>query len=43
MLNAPAGKLQQLNVSDGQNVHQGDILMTVNNPEVQEAVDAQKR
>ncbi|MDV8932568.1 efflux RND transporter periplasmic adaptor subunit [Leuconostoc citreum] len=38
----PAGKLQQLNVSDGQNVHQGDILMTVNNPEAQEAVDAQK-
>ncbi|MDO1727188.1 biotin/lipoyl-binding protein, partial [Escherichia coli] len=42
VLNAPAGKLQQLNVSDGQNVHQWDILMTVNNPEAQEAVDAQK-
>ncbi|MGB2575555.1 efflux RND transporter periplasmic adaptor subunit [Leuconostoc citreum] len=42
VLNAPAGKLQQLNVSDGQKVHQGDILMTVNNPEAQEAVDAQK-
>lgn len=40
-LNIPTGKLQQINVNNGQNVKSGDILLTVTNTDMQEAIDNQ--
>lgn len=40
-LNTPSGVLKQLNVSDGQLVKTGEVLMLVTNQEAQEAVDNQ--
>lgn len=41
MLNTPTGKLQQINVNNGQTVKSGDILLTVTNTDMQEAIDNQ--
>lgn len=40
-LNIPTGKLQQINVNNGQTVKSGDILLTVTNTDMQEAIDNQ--
>ncbi|GMA69876.1 RND transporter MFP subunit [Leuconostoc litchii] len=41
-LNAPTGKLQQLNVTDGQTVKNGDILLTVTVTDIQESISSQQ-
>ncbi|BDR55604.1 efflux RND transporter periplasmic adaptor subunit [Xylocopilactobacillus apis] len=41
-LNSPAGKLDQLNVKDGQTVKSGDVLLTVTDTATQEAISNQK-
>lgn len=38
---SPSGNLKQLNVSDGQTVKNGDVLMTVTNQDAQQAVSDQ--
>ncbi|WP_220740434.1 efflux RND transporter periplasmic adaptor subunit [Leuconostoc miyukkimchii] len=40
-LNSPSGKIQQINVNDGQTVKNGEILLTVTNTDIQEAIEAQ--
>lgn len=41
-LNSPTGKLQQVNVNDGQTVKNGDILLTVTSTDVQESISSQQ-
>lgn len=41
-LNSPTGKLQQINVKDGQSVKNGDILLTVTATDVQESISSQQ-
>lgn len=41
-LNVPTGKLQQLNVTDGQTVKNGDILLTVTVTDIQESISSQQ-
>lgn len=41
-LSLPTGKLQQLNVANGQDVKTGDILLVVTNTDVQEALNSQQ-
>ncbi|MCS8587259.1 biotin/lipoyl-binding protein [Leuconostoc falkenbergense] len=41
-LNSPTGKLQQINVKDGQSVKNGDILLTVTATDVQDSISSQQ-